>query len=97
MGTLTIELESVLSAETLERLQSEAANQGAELSAIVREAIETYLEDLEADEEFEDTPDEKIVEDFRQAWHEAMTGQTRPAREALDEIHRSLGLHDDES
>lgn len=32
----------------------------------------------------------KIIADFKQAWHEAMTGQTRPARAAFEEIRREL-------
>jgi predicted DNA-binding protein len=77
----TIELEHILSPEIYKRLQAEAERQQAELSDLVREAIEEYLED-----EFEDTPDEKIEADFQQGWYEAMTGQTVPAREALAAI-----------
>jgi hypothetical protein len=41
------------------------------------------------DDDFEDTPDEKIEADLRQAWADAMNGNTRPARELLAEIHKS--------
>jgi hypothetical protein len=86
-----IDLSSLLPPETLQRLQSKADSQQMPLSDLVRVAIETYLED-DDEEEYEDTPDEKILEDFRQAWHEAMTGQIGPqsARELLEELRREL-------
>lgn len=34
----------------------------------------------------DDTSKEVIKEDFRQAWHEAMTGQTIPAAQIWDGI-----------
>ena len=40
-------------------------------------------------EELEDEdgqPKEEILEDFRQAWHEAMTGKTTPASELWKDI-----------
>ncbi len=79
----TIELESLLPSATLERLQAEAERQQSALSDVVREAIEDYLDSL--DEELEDTPNEKILADLREAWHEAMTGQTIPADNTKDE------------
>jgi len=82
----TIELEALLPSATLERLQAEAERQHAALSALVREAIEDYLNSL--DEELEDTPDEKILADLREAWHEAMTGQTIPVDKALAELRK---------
>lgn len=86
---MTIELERILSPEMYKRLQAEAERQQTELSDLVREAIEEYLED-----EFEDTPDEKIEADFRQGWHEAMTAQTIPAREALAAIRKAHQQND---
>lgn len=82
----TIELEALLTSATLERLQAEAERQHAALSDLVREAIEDYLDSL--DEALKDTPDEKILTDLREAWHEAMTGQTIPANEALSELRK---------
>lgn len=40
----------------------------------------------EATEIDDDTSKEVIKEDFRQAWHEAMTGQTIPASQIWDGI-----------
>lgn len=43
----------------------------------------------EAKVEEEDKPKEAILEDFRQAWHEAMTGQTIPVAqlwEGLEDV-----------
>jgi hypothetical protein len=34
----------------------------------------------------EDTPDEVILADLRQAWHKAMTGQTIPVAQLWEEI-----------
>jgi predicted DNA-binding protein len=91
----SIELQQILPPEVYERLQAEANRQQAALTDVVRAAIEAYLEDQA--EELEDTPDEKIEADFRQAWHEAMTGQTIPAREALAAIRKAIRKHDDQS
>jgi len=91
----TIELTMLLPPEKLERLQEEAQRQQIQLPELVREVIEIYLQEID-EADFEDTPDEKIIADFKEAWHEAMTGQTRPAREVLEEIRQELE-HDDES
>lgn len=94
----TIELTKLLQPESLERLQNEAERQQVRLPELVRGVIETYLEALDDDEEYEDTPDEEILAGFRQAWHEAMTGApTQPAREVLEEIRREIAQNDDES
>jgi len=85
-----IELQAILPPEVYERLQTEVVRQQSALSDVVRQAIETYL----MDEDFEDTPDEKIENDLSQAWHEAMTGQTIPAREALAAIRKSVQQND---
>ncbi|MBC7812432.1 MAG: hypothetical protein H7175_14845 [Burkholderiales bacterium] len=85
-----VELTVKLSETTFERLRAEAEHKQIPLDEVLEAALETYLQDDE--EEYEDTPDEKILEDFRQAWHEAMTGQigTQSARELLEEIRREL-------
>jgi predicted transcriptional regulator len=88
----TIELEQILPPELYEQLQAEAQRQQVSLSEVVREAIEDYL--MVEDEEYEDTPDEKILADFRQGWHEAMTGQVIPADEAMELLRKRLA--DDE-
>ena len=86
MDAQTIELTVTvkLSAATLERLRAEAERQQTPLEEVLEAAIETYLQNDE--EEYEDTPDEKILEDFRQGWHEAMTGQTVPIEQLFAEM-----------
>jgi len=90
----TIELEQILPPEVYERLQAEANRLQASLGDVVREAIEEYL-DLSDEAEYEDTPDEKIIADFRQGWHEAMTGQTIPADEAMALIRKQIADEQD--
>ncbi|MBC7812434.1 MAG: hypothetical protein H7175_14855 [Burkholderiales bacterium] len=81
--TVTVKLTST----TVERLRAEAERQQTPFEEVLEAAIETYLQD---DEEYEDTPDEEILENFRAAWHDAMIGNVRPAREALEEMRRDL-------
>jgi hypothetical protein len=52
---------------------------------------------VEADNEEVDDFDEDIdVEaEFREAWRQAMTGQTMPARESMARIRRALETSDD--
>jgi len=88
-----IELSGLLSDESIKRLQAEAQRQHLPLPELVRDAIEEYLDDLE----YEDTPDEKILSDFTQAWDDAMKGKTRPAREVLAEIRKSIKSDDNNS
>lgn len=85
-----VELTVKLSETNIERLRAKAENEQVPFDEVLNAAVETYLQDDE--EEYEDTPDEKILEDFRQAWHEAMTGQIGPqsARELLEELRREL-------
>lgn len=57
--------------------------------------VEDYLLALiEADnDDFMDDAEEAAIDlkaQFRQAWHEAMTDDTLPAREALDELFEEL-------
>ncbi len=79
-----IDKHAVILPESLyERLEAEAKRQQVELDALAAEAIEDYLD-------FEETPDEEIAAGFLQGWHEAMTGQTRSAEEALAEIRQKL-------
>jgi predicted transcriptional regulator len=89
----TIELESLLNPETFERLQTEAERQNTTLNMLVREAIEEYL-DQEA--EFEDTPNEKILADLREALLDVKAGNVRPAHEVLEEMRHELAQDDDE-
>lgn len=48
------------------------------------EVIVLIPEESEVDED--DTPDAEILADFRQAWHEAMTGQTIPVSQLWEGI-----------
>lgn len=48
------------------------------------EVIVLIQEESEVDED--DTPDSEILADFRQAWHEAMTGQTIPVSQLWEGI-----------
>ena len=47
------------------------------------EVIVLISEELEDEDE---KPKEEILEDFRQAWHEAMTGKTIPASQLWEDI-----------
>ncbi len=97
----TIELAAVLSPDLLERLQSEAERQQLPLTEVVRDAISTYFEVLDEDDEtavdeaYEDTPDEVILDSLRESLKDALAGRNlRPAREVLDEIRRELDEED---
>jgi hypothetical protein len=48
--------------------------------------------DIEADES-----KETILADFRQAWHEAMTGQTVPASQIWEGIEIAQGITDNDN
>lgn len=93
--TTSVEFVTTLPKTLIQRLEAEAKRQALSVDALINEAIEIYLDELEDDEEYEDTPDEEILADFRQAWHDAMTGNVVPAREALAEIRKELGLNTD--
>lgn len=82
----TTELKHILSAETMQRLGAESTRLQIPLKDLVRDAIEEYLEILE--DTPEDTSDEEILEDLRQALYEAKTGQTIPARQVIEELRR---------
>lgn len=47
------------------------------------------LEVFRPGEEDDELTKEELLENFRQGWHEAMTGQTIPAREALAAIRKA--------
>ena len=49
--TTTIELAALLSPERLERLQEEARQQNRQLPALVQDAIESYLQELDEEDE----------------------------------------------
>jgi predicted transcriptional regulator len=85
----TIELEQILPPEVYERLQAEANRLQSSLSDVVREAIEEYL-DISDEEEYEDTPDEKIIADIREGLRQALNGEGVPADEALAALRKKL-------
>jgi hypothetical protein len=73
--------------EQRERIESLARERGFE------NPVDYLLALVDADDDFIDDPEEDAVDlkaEFRQAWRDAMTGNTRPAREALAEIRRKL-------
>ncbi|MBZ0321374.1 MAG: hypothetical protein K8L91_33490 [Anaerolineae bacterium] len=92
MNDLTIDLTQLLPPETLKRLQAESSQQHVSLSQLVRDAIEVYL-----DEPLEDTPDEKIIADFKEAWHQAMTGQVYPIDDLLSRLREEDEANGDQS
>jgi predicted transcriptional regulator len=85
---ITIELTTLLSAEMLAQLQTEAEQRHIPLPDMVREAIQTYLQS-----DPEEASDAEIESGFLQGWHEIMTGQTRPAEAVFDELRHTH--HDD--
>jgi predicted transcriptional regulator len=84
----TIELDQILPPEIYERLQAEADRLKASLGDVVREAIEEYLD--ASDDEYEDTPDEKVLADIREGLRQALNGETIPADEALVSLRKKL-------
>ena len=55
----------------------------------VEETREWYANDEDSEEEVD------LEADFREAWHDAMTGNTRPFDEVLAEVRRELADDDD--
>lgn len=84
MTDTTFDLTQLLSAETLQRLRDESAHLQRPLTDLVRDALEEYVENLE--EPLEDTPDAKIIADFKEAWHQAMMGQVYPIEDLLTRL-----------
>jgi hypothetical protein len=67
------------------RIKAQADKQGYDdLAAYLLALVEVDAEEDILDDE------EDVVADFREAWHQAMTGQTRPARESLARIRPEL-------
>lgn len=92
----TIDLKEVLQPSDLERLEAEAARQNIAPSDVIRIAVEAYLDEVEA-EELEDTPDEKILADLQEAWHEVQAGLAIPADEVLAALRKKLSDERSES
>jgi predicted transcriptional regulator len=85
----TIELEQILPPEIYERLQAEAERLQTSLGNVVREAIEEYL-DIPDEDEYEDTPNEKIILDIQEGLRQALNGEGIPAEEALTSLRKKL-------
>lgn len=49
---------------------------------------------IEIDRLADDTPKSEVLNDFRQAWHEAMTGQGIPVRQLWAELEAQDSLDD---
>lgn len=91
----TINLAELLTPDVYVLLHNAAQEQGAGVRDLVRAAIEDFVAALDdEDATFEETPDEEILADFKQAWHEAMTGQTLPADEALAMLRKKWANED---
>jgi predicted transcriptional regulator len=67
--------------EVLDRLQDKAQRQHIPIHDLVREVIESYLDD-------DDLTKEEILENLRQGMQDALAGRTRPADEVIDELRR---------
>lgn len=72
-----------LSDHLLERLEEEAHDLNLPLDQVVMLAVEDFLED---------ESDEDILAGIRQGMLEALAGNTMPAKQAIAEIRRELGL-----
>ena len=74
--------------EVLSRLESEAKRQQIPLNDLVREVIESYLD--------EDEPTkEELLADLRQSMIDALAGRTRPADEVIEELRRKYPTNAD--
>jgi Protein of unknown function (DUF3467) len=74
---------------TWEKMSGVSLPLGVPTSGRQDEAIEATLEELDDPDDFIDDPEEAAIDleaNFREAWHEAMTGQEIPADEALAAI-----------
>lgn len=73
-----LKIEIDLTPEQQAQLENLASQQGyPSIPAYVRALVESELNEPETDDP---------LEDFRQGWHEAMTGQTYPASTLWDDL-----------
>jgi hypothetical protein len=86
---VTIELTSLLSPEAVERLQEEAERQHVPLTDVVRDALQMYVADLD-EPDYEDTPNEEILNDLREAFRDVFAGRTRPIEDLFAELNEEL-------
>jgi predicted transcriptional regulator len=90
--SMTIELERVLTPELFERLQAKAERENTPLEAALREAVAEYLNE-DNSTEFEDTPDDEILERFRRGWEQIQRGETIDAEEGIARIKAKHARH----
>ena len=50
------------------------------------EFLEFRVQTVDAQDALHDTPKEQVLADFRQAWHEAMTGQGTPVSKLWEDL-----------
>ena len=87
MSQLTLQLPD----DVLTRLQSAAERQQMPLDDLVREAIESYLN------EDDEPAKEELLDDLRQSMLDAFAGRTRPADEVIEELRRKHQANADDS
>jgi hypothetical protein len=78
-----VKLELTISAELFAKLEAEAEEQGRTLSQLFGHALHFYLEEMA---EMEDTPDDEAAAGLYVGLRQALRGETRDAREAMDEL-----------
>lgn len=83
----TVEVQLTLPEDVLEYLQNQASSRKVSLGDVVGEVLTDYLAE---------PTKEEILESMRQSLIDGLAGRVRPAREALAELKKELGIHDDE-
>lgn len=68
---------------TLDQPLNLAENSRVEVIVLIQDSASRQSEASALEEE---TPDDEILTDLRQAWHEVKTGQTIPASELWDDL-----------
>lgn len=81
--------ELTLSGMLADKIRNLAQKEQRSWEALVEAMLEAYVASAPETEDDHET----LLEDFRQGWHEAMTGQTRPA----SELWQALQETDDDS
>ena len=77
----TFDLRLEISQEIASYLQEEAQNRGISLDQVVSDVLTDY---------FAEQTEDKILESIRIGMRQALSGQGRPAREALAEVDREV-------
>lgn len=87
-----VKLELTISAELFARLEAEAEEQGRTLSQFFGHALHFYLEEMA---EIEDTSDDEAAVGLYVGLQQALRGETRDAREAMNEIKEKQARADE--